>query len=69
MKNVKLQELFNSNRFLMVISFVLAVTFWSIVVTFFSTEARTTIEDVPVNFEYNASYLNLDLEIIEKDIF
>lgn len=68
MKNVKLQELFNSKYFLMAISFVLAVTFWSIVVTFFSTEARTTIEDVPVNFDYNASYLNLDLEIIEKDI-
>lgn len=68
MKNSKLQELFNSNRFLLILSFVMAVTFWSIVVTFFSTEARTTIEDVPVNFDYNASYLNLDLEIIEKDV-
>ena len=68
MKNSKLQNLLDSKRFLVVVSFLLAVVFWTIVVTFFSTEARTTIEDVPVNFDYNASYLNLDLEIIEKDI-
>ena len=67
MKNDKLQNLFKSDRFTLVISFILAVTMWSVVVTLFSTEARTTIEDVPVNFDYNASYLNLDLEIIEKD--
>ena len=68
MKNDKLNNLFKSDRFTLVISFVLSVTLWAVVVTFFSTEARTTIEDVPVNFDYNASYLNLDLEIIEKDI-
>lgn len=68
MKNVKFHNLLKSDRFTLVISFVLAVTLWSIVVTFFSTEARTTIEDVPINFDYNASYLNLELEIIEKDI-
>lgn len=68
MKNDKLQNLFKSDRFTLVISFILAVTLWAVVVTLFSTEARTTIKDVPINFEYNASYTNLDLEIIEKDI-
>ena len=68
MKNDKFQNLLKSDRFTLVISFIIAVTLWSIVVTFFSTEARTTIEDVPINFEYNASFLNLELEIIEKDI-
>ena len=68
MKNDKFQNLLKSDRFTLVISFIIAVTLWSIVVTFFSTEARTTIEDVPINFDYNASFLNLELEIIEKDI-
>lgn len=68
MKNVKLDNLLKSDRFTLVISFVLSVVLWMVVVTFFSTEARATIEDVPVNFDYNASYINLDLEIIEKDI-
>ena len=68
MKNDKFQNLLKSDRLTLAVSFVLAVALWSIVVTFFSTEARTTIEDVPVNFDYNASYLNLELEIIEKDI-
>lgn len=67
MKNTKLQDLLNSNRFTLLLSFVLAVTAWVVVVAFFSTGARTTIEDVPVDVGYNASYLNLDLEIIEKE--
>ncbi len=68
MKNNKLQDLLNSNRFTLLLSFLLAVTSWMIVVAFFSTGARTTIEDVPVDVDYNASYVNLGLEIIEKEI-
>ncbi|MBQ6896996.1 MAG: hypothetical protein IJN69_07305 [Oscillospiraceae bacterium] len=68
MKKIKFQDLLESNRFLLFFSFLLAVMFWIIVVTFFSTEARATIKNVPVNVDYNATYQNLDLEIIEKDI-
>ena len=67
MKNNKLQDLLNSNRFTLLLSFLLAVASWMIVVAFFSTGARTTIEDVPVDVDYNASYVNLGLEIIEKE--
>lgn len=68
MKNNKLQDLLNSNRITLLLSFVIAVVAWVVVVAFFSTGARTTIEDVPINIDYNASYLNLDLEIIEQEI-
>jgi len=68
MKKFKFQNLLDSNRFTLFFSFILAVLIWIVVVTFFSTEARTTIKNVPVNVEYNAIYQNLDLEIIDMDI-
>ncbi|MBE6879099.1 MAG: hypothetical protein E7488_08085 [Ruminococcaceae bacterium] len=68
MKKFNLQKLLESNRFTLFFSFILAVTIWVVVVTFFSTEARTTIKNVPVNVEYNAAYHNLGLEIIDMDI-
>ncbi|MBR5252187.1 MAG: hypothetical protein IKV52_05135 [Oscillospiraceae bacterium] len=68
MKNSKLNSLFDSKYFMLALSFVLAVSIWAVVVTFFSTEATNVIKDVPINFEYNASYTNLDLDIIEKDL-
>ena len=68
MKKIKFQNLFDSNRFILFFSFVLAVLIWVIVVTFFSTDARTTIKNVPINEDYNATYQNLGLEIIDKDI-
>ncbi len=68
MKKFKLNNLFESNRFTLFFSFVLAVFIWVVVVTFFSTDARTTIKNVPINVDYNATYQNLDLDIIDMDI-
>lgn len=68
MKKLKFQNLLDSNRFTLFFSFVLAVLIWIVVVTYFSTDARTTIKNVPINVEYNATYQNLDLEIIDMDI-
>lgn len=68
MKKFKLQNLLESNRFTLFLSFVIAVLLWVVVVTSFSTDARTTIKNVPINVDYNAVYQNLDLEIIDMDI-
>ena len=68
MKKLNFQKLFDSNRFTLFFSFILAVLIWVVVVTNFSTDARTTIKNVPVNVDYNATYKNLDLEIIDMDI-
>lgn len=68
MKKSKLKLFLDSKYFTMLLSFVMAVAIWIVVVTFFSTEARTTIKDVPIDIDYNSSYLNLDLEIIDQSI-
>ena len=68
MKKSKLKLFLDSKYFTMLLSFVMAVAIWIVVVTFFSTEARTTIKDVPIDIDYNSSYLNLDLEIIDQNI-
>ena len=64
----KFRGILKSKYFTMLLSFVLAVGLWIVVVTFFSKDARTTVKDVPIDLTYNASYMNLDLEIIEKSI-
>ena len=64
----KFRGILKSKYFTMLLSFVLAVGLWIVVVTFFSQDARTTVKDVPIDLTYNASYMNLDLEIIEKSI-
>lgn len=68
MNKEKLQAFLHSKYFTMLLSFIMAVAIWVVVVTFFSTDARKTIKDVPIDVSYNASYLILDLEIIEKNI-
>ena len=68
MKKSKLKLFLDSKYFTMLLSFFMAVAIWIVVVTFFSTEARTTIKDVPIDIDYNSSYLNLDLEIIDQSI-
>ena len=68
MKNSKLNNLFDSKYFILALSFAISVMIWGVVVTFFSTDATNVIKDVPINFDYNASYTNLDLDIIEKDM-
>ena len=68
MKKSKLKIFLDSKYFTMLLSFLMAVAIWIVVVTFFSTEARTTIKDVPIDIDYNSSYLNLDLEIIDQSI-
>ena len=67
MKKFSFQKLLDSNRFTLFFSFVLAVLIWIVVVTNFSTDARTTIKNVPINVEYNATYQNIGLEIIDMD--
>ena len=68
MKKSKLKIFLDSKYFTMLLSFLMAVAIWIVVVTFFSTEARTTIKDVPIDIDYNSSYLNLDLEIFDQSI-
>lgn len=68
MKKNNLNAFLDSKYFTMILSFLMAVAIWLVVVTFFSTDARTTIKDVPVDIDYNSSYLNLELEIIEQSI-
>ena len=68
MKKSKMKIFLDSKYFTMLLSFLMAVAIWIVVVTFFSTDARTTIREVPIDIAYNSSYLNLDLEIIEQSI-
>ena len=68
MKKSRMKIFLDSKYFTMLLSFVMAVAIWVVVVTFFSTDARTTIKEVPIDIDYNSSYLNLDLEIIEQSI-
>ena len=68
MKKSNLKAFLDSKYFTMILSFLMAVAIWIVVVTFFSTDARTTIKDVPIDIDYNSSYLNLDLEIIDQNI-
>lgn len=68
MKNKGFKGLLNSNKVTFLISFVVAVTLWSVVVTYFSKDITTRIKDVNVNMTYNkAAYQNLGLEVIETD--
>ena len=68
MEKNSLKKFMDSKYFTMLLSFLMAVAIWIVVVTFFSTDARTTIKGVPIDIDYNSSYLNLDLEIIEQNI-
>ena len=68
MKKSRMKLFLDSKYFTMLLSFLMAVAIWVVVVTFFSTDARTTIKEVPIDIDYNSSYLNLDLEIIEQSI-
>ena len=68
MKKSRMKLFLDSKYFTILLSFLMAVAIWVVVVTFFSTDARTTIKEVPIDIDYNSSYLNLDLEIIEQSI-
>ena len=68
MKNNKLKIFLDSKYFTMLLSVIMAIIIWIVVVTFFSTDARATIKDVPIDVDYNSAYLNLDLEIIEQSV-
>lgn len=69
MRNNIFKDPLSSPKIRLLVSFVTAVAIWTIVVTFFSTEARVVIEDVPINVDYNSnSYTSLGLEIIQQDI-
>ncbi len=48
-----LNRLFNNNRFLMVLSFLLAVVIWFVVSVVYSPETSRTIAGVPVEFNFS----------------
>ncbi len=68
MKKNNIKDPLASPKIRLLISFIVAVCIWSVVVTFFSTDIKIVIEDVPINIEYNASYMNLGIEVIEQNI-
>lgn len=55
MKKITLNSLFSNNRFLLIISVVIAVIFWAAVCISFSPETEIVIEDVPVKIEMENS--------------
>ncbi len=68
MKKDKMKDPLASPKIRFLVSLIFAIAIWTVVVTFFSTDIKTVIKDVPINVEYNASYVNLGIEIIEQDI-
>ena len=50
-----LHKLFSDNRFLLVISVIIAVVFWAAVCISFSPETEVVVEDVPVKIEMENS--------------
>ena len=59
MNNSRLSRLFDDNRFLRLISVLIAVMLWGYVVIFVNNEHTTTIHDVPINMQYRR---NTDLD-------
>jgi hypothetical protein len=51
----KLNSLFNSNRFLLVVSFVLSVVTWFAVSIFYSPQVERTLSQVPVEISFGES--------------
>ena len=69
MNNNRLSCLFDDNRFLRLISVLIAVMLWGYVVIFVNNEHTTTIHDVPINMQYRQNaYQSLGLDVIEMDI-
>lgn len=69
MTNRKISRLFEDNRFLFFISFVIAVLMWMYVVVYVNNEHSDVIRDVPINVQYRRSaYQSLGLDVIEMDI-
>lgn len=68
MKKNNIKDPLASPKIRLLVSFIFAVGIWSVVVTFFSTDIKIVVKDVPINIEYNASYMNLGIEVIEQDI-
>lgn len=69
MSNSKFSRLLEDNRFLALISFLVAVTLWGYVVVFVNNEHTTTIHDVPINTQYRrTAYQSMGLDVIEMDI-
>ena len=69
MNNSRLSRLFDDNRFLRLISVLIAVMLWGYVVIFVNNEHTTTIHDVPINMQYRQNaYQSLGLDVIEMDI-
>ena len=69
MKNRKLSNLFENNKFLLAISFGIALILWSYVVIYENNEHTTTIHDVPIDMQYRQSaYQAMGLDVIETNI-
>lgn len=70
MSNNRFSKLLENSRFLLLLSFAIAVGLWAYVVAYVNNEHTVTIKDVPINMEYRQSstYQNLGLDVIEMDI-
>ncbi len=69
MKRNSLQNIFENNKVLMLLSFLLAVLLWGYVVLNVNNQHTTVIRNVPINLTYRQSmYQSMGLDIIESDI-
>ncbi|MBQ8604911.1 MAG: hypothetical protein IJ410_08755 [Oscillospiraceae bacterium] len=69
MSKGKFSHLFEDNRFLLALSFFIAVTLWGYVVVYVNNQDTTTIRNVPINMQYRRSmYQSMGLDVIETDI-
>ncbi len=69
MSKSKLSHLFEDNRFLLFLSFCIALILWGYVVVYVNNQDTTTIRNVPINMQYRQSmYQSMGLDVIETDI-
>jgi len=69
MSKSKFSHLFEDNRFLLFLSFCIALILWGYVVVYVNNQDTTTIRNVPINMQYRQSmYQSMGLDVIETDI-
>ena len=68
MKNNKFYKLLDNSKFNITISIVIALVFSVSIWLSTNNEVELTIEDVPVDFEYNSNtYKNASLDIVDLE--
>ncbi len=69
MKNGNFSKLLDDNRFLLLLSFLLAVFLWVYVVVYVNNQHSTVIRNVPINIAYRQSlYQSMGLDVVEMDV-